>query len=131
MASDDQTYIDTYISNAQKEILSLKNFYDTILTADIDNVSHIIRIPIADFFSKYKKQLEPAEQYYTMSERFFYQPKSLSLELYGTTELWLALLRVNNMRNITEFHLPLVKIYNPIDVKELINILFKREGKMI
>lgn len=130
MASDNQTYIDTYITDGQKEVLSLKNFYDTILTADADNVSHIVRIPIGDFFINYRSQLESIVQYYSMSDRFFYQPKTLSLELYGTTEMWLALLRVNNMRNITEFHLPLIKVYNPADVKELINILFKREGKM-
>lgn len=130
MASDNTTYVDSYISEGQKAVLSLKNFYDTVLTADVNNPTHIIRIPIADFFVKYRKELEPAIQYYNVSDRYFYQPKTLALDLYGTTEMWLSLLRVNNMRNITEFHLPVIKIYNPTDVKELINILFKREGKL-
>ena len=130
MGSSDQTYIDSYIAEGQKSVLSLQNFYETILTASVDDPTHIIRIPVSDFFLTYRKELEPAVQYYNVSERFFYQPKTLSLELYGTTELWLALLRVNNMRNITEFHLPVIKVYNPTDVKELINILFKREGKI-
>lgn len=125
----DQTYIDEYINDGQQEVLSLKNFYDTILTADIDDVTHIMRIPMGDFFLKYKTQLDSIVQYYSVADRLFYQPKSVSLELYGTTELWLSLLRVNNMRNITEFHLPIIKIYNPTDIKELITILFKREGK--
>ena len=59
----------------------------------------------------------------------FYKPKMVSMELYGTTELWLSLLRVNEMTNITEFHQPLIKVYNPDQVKELITIFFKREGK--
>lgn len=130
MASDNTTYVDSYISEGQKAVLSLKNFYDTVLTADVNNPTHIIRIPIADFFVKYRKELEPTIQYYNVSDRYFYQPKTLALDLYGTTEMWLSLLRVNNMRNITEFHLPVIKIYNPTDVKELINILFKREGKL-
>jgi hypothetical protein len=130
MATVDQTYLDTYIQDGQKEVLSLKNFYDTILTADIDDVTKIIRIPMGDFFIKYRSQLDAIVQYYSVSDRFFYQPKSVSLELYGTTEMWLSLLRVNNMRNITEFHQPIIKIYNPTDVKELINILFKREGRV-
>ena len=130
MTSDNTTYVDSYISEGQKEVLSLKNFYDTVLTADVNNPTHIIRIPIADFFVKYRKELEPAIQYYNVSDRYFYQPKTLALDLYGTTEMWLSLLRVNNMRNITEFQLPVIKIYNPTDVKELINILFKREGKL-
>lgn len=130
MPTADQTYIDSYIADGQKSVLSLNNFYETLLTASADNPNHIIRIPISDFFLTYRQQLEPAVQFFNVSERFFYQPKTLSLELYGTTELWLALLRVNNMRNITQFHLPTIKIYNPTDVKELINILFKREGKI-
>ena len=130
MASDNTTYVDSYISEGQKAVLSLKNFYDTVLTADVNNPTHIIRIPIADFFVKYRKELEPTIQYYNVSDGYFYQPKTLSLDLYGTTEMWLSLLRVNNMRNVTEFHLPVIKIYNPTDVKELINILFKREGKL-
>ena len=130
MSTSNQTYIDEYIENGQKEVLSLKNFYDTILTTDADNVTHIMRIPMSDFFTKYKAQLAPLIQYYSVADMYFYKPKSLSLELYGTTEMWLSLLRVNNMRNITEFHLPIIKIYNPTEVKELINIIFKREGKI-
>jgi hypothetical protein len=131
MATPNQTYIDTYISDGQKSVLSLKNFYTTILTADINDATHVIRIPIEDFFIRYRKQLEPIIQYYSVADSYFYQPKTLSLELYGTTEMWLSLLRVNDMRNITEFHQPIIKIYNPIEVKELINILFKREGRII
>lgn len=131
MAQLDQTYIDTYIKDGQNSVISLKNFYETILTADADNPSHIIRIPIGDFFIKYRNQLAPIVIDYNVSETYYYQPKTLSYDLYNTTEMWLSLLRVNNMRNVTEFHQPVIKIYNPLDVNELINILFKRDGKMI
>jgi len=125
-----QTYIDSFITEGQQEVLSLDKFYDTMLTADASNPLHIIRIPVSDFFTRYHNQLKHTIQYYNLSSRLFYQPKTVSLELYGTTELWLALLRVNNMRNITEFQEPVIKIYNPVDVKELINIFFKREKKL-
>lgn len=127
----DQTYIDSYITNGQKSILSLKNFYDTILTADADNATHIIRIPIGDFFIKYRNQLDSIIETYNIPDRYFYQPKTLSMDLYNTTEMWLSILRVNNMKNITEFHNPVIKIYNPSEVKNLINILFKRDKKII
>ena len=130
MSTLEETYIDSFIAAGQQSMLSLKNFYDTMLTADIDNPTAISRVPIGDFFIKHKDQLSSAIQYYSVAERYFYQPKTLSLELYGTTELWLSLLRVNNMRNVTEFHLPIISIYNPTDLKELINIIFKREHKM-
>lgn len=131
MSNASQTYIDSYIEEGQNSVLNLKNFYNTILTADVDNPTHIIRIPFEDFFIKYKYHLESSIQYYRVADRYFYQPKTLSLDLYGTTELWLSLLRVNNMKNITEFHLPIIKVYNPTELKELINIIFKRENKLL
>lgn len=121
------TYIDEYITDGHKAILSLKNFYNTILISKDDSLQHIYRVPFEDFFIKYKKQLSACVEYYSLPESMYYQPKTVSLELYGTTEMWLSLLRVNGMRNITEFHIPIIKIYNPDEVKELINIFFKRE----
>jgi hypothetical protein len=58
----------------------------------------------------------------------FYRPKSVSLDLYGTTELWLALLRVNDFKSVADFHYNVIKVYSPSDLYELINIFFKREG---
>jgi len=128
MALPDITYMHNYISQGKKETLSLKNFYETILVGDIDNTEHIIRIPIGDFFVKYRNELDSIVQYYSLPQSLFYKPKSVSYQLYGTTELWLSLLRLNNMRNITEFHQPIIKIYNANSLKELIDIFFKRAG---
>lgn len=128
MAIPDITYIDKYIADGKKDTLSLKNFYETLLVGDIDNPDHIFKTAIGDFFIKYRKELEPIIQYYNISQSYFYKPKSLSYELYGTTELWLSILRLNNMKNITEFHQPIIKIYNPSYLKDLIDIFFKRTG---
>ena len=128
MSLPDITYINKYISDGKKETLSLKNFYETLLVGDIHNPNHVFKIPIGDFFIKYKKELEPAIQYYSVPQSMFYRPKSVSYDLYGTTELWLSLLRLNNMRNITEFHQPIIKIYDADSLKELIDLFFKRNG---
>ena len=125
------TFIDQYIYDGQKAVLSLKNFYDTILVSDQDNRDHIFRIPIHDFFLKYRDQLQDAIQVYDISEEYFYKPKKLSLDLYGTTELWLSLLRINNMVNISEFHMPIIQVYHPDRIRDYINIFFKRERKII
>lgn len=118
------TYMDSFINDGKNDILSIKNFYDTILIEA--KKDHVIRVPCDDFFIKYKNELEDSVQLYTISESFYYKPKLLSLKLYNTTELWLGLLRVNNMRNVSEFHYPIIKIYNPNNILELINIFFKR-----
>lgn len=122
------TYIDKYISDGQQSVMSLNNFYETVLVGDIDKPDHIFRVPINDFFIKYSDQLAETIQWYNVPESMFYKPKMVSYELYSTTEMWLALLRLNQMVNTTEFHMPVIKIYNPYSVKELISIFFKREG---
>ena len=125
----DITYLDQFIADGQNETLSLKNFYDTTLVSNSDK-DHIMRIPIDDFFLKHRSDLDPYVQVYKCPQEMFYKPKALSLTTYGTTELWLAILRINNMRNITEFHKPYILMYQPEAVKEIIKIFFKREGKI-
>lgn len=124
------TYIDDYIAHGQKAIYALKHFYTTSLVRNYDNEDHVIRIPVDDFFSRYKEELNPIIQLYTVPIRNFYRPKSVSYDIYGTTEMWLALMRLNNFRNITEFDQTIIKIYNAAALKELINIFFKREKKI-
>ena len=123
------TYIDQFINDGQQMTISMKNLYNTILITDADNEDHIFRVPLDDFFLRYKSDLDLIVQYYSLPQTMFYKPKMLSLEQYGTTELWLPILRVNGMKNITEFHNPIIKLYNPDSLKELIKIYFKREGK--
>lgn len=119
------TYLDEYITDGNKAVLSLHNFYETLKIEDA-NTGDAFRTPWNDFFLKYRKELNDIEEWKSLPESLYYRPKSVSLDLYGTTELWIALLRVNNMKNITEFHYPIIKIYRPQDLMELINIYFKR-----
>lgn len=123
------TYIDQAIKDAQIDTVSMHNLYDTILVGDENDDSNIFRIPTNDFFLKYKDELEPIKQLYQIQDTMFYKPKLVSYEIYGTTELWLAILRANNMRNTSEFHYPYINVYNPDSLKKLIKIFFKREGK--
>lgn len=130
MSMETNTYVTNLIDFGQKQSISLKNIYDTVLVDDKNsNDPHMFRIPWNDFFLKYKEELKSSIQLFNVPERMYYNPKMLSLTLYGTTELWLSLLRVNNMKNITEFHRPFILIYNPYKLKELIDIFFKREKK--
>lgn len=123
----DITYIDTFIEDSKKATLSLNNLYDTLLI-NTENTDHYYRVPWNDFFIKYKNELMDTLQLYSLPETLFYKPKTLSFELYGTIDLWLALLRANNMKNITEFHLPIIRIYNPGKLQELVSIFFKRDN---
>ena len=124
------TYIDELINEGEKATLSMNNFYSSYLVTKDSDSDHIFRTPWEDFFLTYKDELAKCVQWRAISQELFYKPKALSLSLYGTTELWLSLLRVNGFKNITEFHYPVIKVYDPEVVLDLIKIFFKREGKV-
>lgn len=123
----DITYVTKYISDGNKSVVSLKNLYETLLVTD-EQGNGLYRVPWNDFFIRYKDQLMSSIQFHSVPQSMFYKPKMVSLDLYGTTELWLSLLRLNGLKNITEFNYPIIKVYNPGNLFELINVFFKREG---
>lgn len=127
MKMPNATYIDQYIADGQNETIALHNFFDTVLIANQEK-DHIIRVPIGDFFIDHMDDFSGIIQLYNIPETMFYKPKMLSLEVYGTVELWLAILRLNGMKNITEFHKSVILLWQPDGLKELINVFFKRAG---
>lgn len=125
-----RTYIDRYINDGKNDPRSLMKTYDTMLVGDVNNTSHIYRVPFTDFFLKYNAELSDMLNVYSLPQTLYYKPKAVSLETYGTTELWLAILRANNMKSVTEFCKPMIWMYEPASLIELIKIFFKREGKL-
>lgn len=129
MTNNAIVYLDTFIAEGNKAMISLHNIYDTMLIQDGNNPDHIYRTAFDDFFLKYSKELKTIRKYLRIDEQYYYKPKMVAEMLYGTTELWIALLRCNDMRTIPEFCKPIIRIYNPNDLDDLIRVFFKREGK--
>lgn len=127
MSLHNATYINQFIQDGNNDSLGIQNFFTSTLLAN-QTKDHIIRIPIGDFFVQHMDEFRDIIQIYNIPETMFYRPKMLSLEVYGTTELWLAILRLNKMRNVTEFHKPVILLWNADSIKELINVFFKREA---
>ena len=92
-----------------------------LTTIVINNVSLI---------DKYIDYLQSVIMDVTLTETI-YQPKALCFEMYGTTELWSSILRINNLTSITQFNLKKLKLFTT-DVFNLLNeilILEKNELK--
>ena len=120
--------VNDVIYNNNRSSYTLRNFYNT-MTISNETKDDFFKIPIEDFFINHLSDFDELTEDYILSENYFYKPKSVSKILYGTTEFWLSILRLNGMKNITEFHIPLVRVYAPRVITEYINIFFKREGK--
>ena len=84
----------------------------------------VIQAPILSIFDKYRHFLEPAiftkelteEQY----QNYRFKPKTLSNDLYNTTEFWSALLSINQCTSIMEFDLRKVRISDATKMMRLL-----------
>src|SRR5574343_232748 len=62
--------------------------------------------------------------------KYQYNPKRLSFDLYGTTELWGLLLEINQLQSVTEFNINPVKVYDG-SIISYINSIFSLEKPFI
>ena len=130
MKEDTITFIDKLIHVVNKSPYRIDNFHDNIYITYNKELKKVFKIPVEDIFiNKIRNQLMYTVTSYNLSEEEYYKPKLVSENLYGTTEFWLPLLRLNNMRDVTEFKGSLIKIYSPQLFKDLIDILLQKEGR--
>jgi hypothetical protein len=73
---------------------------------------------------RYMEYLNPVIKTVTLSDAEFskykFQPKTLSFEMYGTTELWSLILRINNLTSAAQFTLKTLKLPTT-DIFEVLN----------
>lgn len=110
-----------------KNIAMLADLYDKAS-------GETIRFPYSSLLNKYRDFLSSAEELTKLSNGelilYQFQPKRLSSKLYGTTELWADLLQINGMISILEFKRPIIRIYNPAKLNDLLNEILIMEGKI-
>lgn len=58
-----------------------------------------------------------------IEERHFYRPEQVSLELYGTSELWYLVLRANNMQHHSEFRNSVIKVIIPTQIEKVTDLV--------
>lgn len=84
-----------------------------------------IKVPYSSITNKYriylleclvKIQLTDEEK-----EMYRFQPKRLSMDLYGTTELWADLMKLNGAVSVVDFKPSFVTIYDPHTFKKFLN----------
>lgn len=114
--------ISELIESIDDEEISYRNLHTN---AYIKNNDEVIKIPYKSIVSEYMPYLKETaiEADFTDDEKemYRYKPKMLSNDLYDTTELWSALLELNNMVSITDFQTDKIKVFDPDELKELIN----------
>ena len=128
MEEDIITYSDKLIKTMNKNSIRIDNFHNSLLVSSNPNL-HVFKIPLDDLFIKYRNHLLLTVTSKALSREEFFRPKLVSYNLYGTTEYWLALLRLNLMKNVTEFCLPQILVFSPNSFIKLIDLILQQEGR--
>ena len=112
--------------------ISYRNLHTNIHIQNAVN-DEIIKIPYKSITRDYATFFEKCSVVLPMTHedraRYKYKPKLLSFDLYDTTELWHALLELNNFKSVADFTLEKdIKVYVPSDFRKILNEVMVLEG---
>lgn len=102
--------------------ISYRNLHTNVY---IKNKDDIIKIPyksiIMEYLPYFKSSVVELKLGPEEAPKYKFKPKKLSYDLYGTTELWSALLELNQLYSIIEFDKEVYKVFEPKEFMKLLN----------
>lgn len=122
--------IQELIDQVEKKEISYRNLHTTFCIRQNDEV---IQVPYKSMIREYMDLMENDAIKVSLPDDevriYKYKPKKLSYDLYGTTELWAAILELNKMYSTMDLtcEKPFL-VFNPETVKEKINEILIQEG---
>jgi len=122
--------LEEFIAEYRVENLTIdKYFLQQVIDATGSSSSGKIVINEDSFLSKYMDEFEDAKSVVTLSDeeksKYRYNPKLMSFDVYGTTELWFLILWANELYSSTEFTLETNRLimYNSTILEKLERII--------
>lgn len=105
-----------FIREYSVEDIRINSFFLKQVFWDSTKMNHKIIVNESSIIDKYKDELEENKRMveFTTKEyyRYKYNPKLLSYDVYGTTELWFMILLANELYTITEFDMRKVCLFD-------------------
>ena len=121
------------ITEAEKLEISYKSLHPSY-TIYNEQTDETIELPFSSITNEYKTYLLACVKSIQLSEKekenYRYSPKKLSYDLYGTTELWADLLKLNGCVSIAEFEPDFIRVYDPNTFKEYLNEIMIADSKV-
>lgn len=119
--------LENFIREYGSEDIRIDAFYLKQIFFDALKMNHKVVLNDQSIIDKYIEELNEnkqivefnTEEYY----KYRYNPKLLSYDVYGTTELWFFILMANELFSISEFNLRRVIMYDAAIISKLSRIL--------
>lgn len=102
---------------------------DNRFTGESDTIVIPYKSIILDYMPYFRESALTLPMEEVEKSQYKFRPKRLSNKLYGTPELWSALLELNYMVSIIDFNLDKdIQVFEPKRFKELLNEVMILEG---
>ena len=124
--------IEESVEDNQLKEISYRQLHTNCIIDDKKTDTKIL-VPYLSITNKYRDYLKSiiidTDELDDVTLSYFrFSPKKMSLFLYGTTDYWYALMELNHCKSIIEFDKTKYKVYDPDELRDLINeILIKEE----
>lgn len=113
-----------YISQFSAEDIVFSKFFTKQY---MDSLDRKILVNFSNVVDKFNRELKATRQKVLLSDieynRYRFNPKRLSYDLYGTTELWFLILNANEAFSAIEFDTDTLYLYSPDILNKLGRIL--------
>ena len=124
--------IQELIDSVKDMEISYRNLHTNVY---IKNKDDTIKIPYKSIIMEYLPYFKSSVVELKLSpeevSKYRFKPKKLSYDLYGTTELWSALLELNQLYSIIEFNKEVYKVFEPKEFMTLLNEVLILEDVLI
>lgn len=112
------------VDDIEEREISYRTLHPSYRLTNLQDQS-VIELPYRSITNRFKTYLLACLVRFQLTEEeqedYRFQPKKLSQDLYGTTELWADLLKLNNAVSVTDFKPDYVTVYDPHKFKEYLN----------
>lgn len=116
-----------FISEYSIEDLRIDAFYLQQVFWDKNKMTHKVVVNENSIADKYANELEENKHIVELTTKEYYKyrynPKLLSYDIYGTTELWFFILKANELYSISEFDLRKVVLFDTAIITKLNRML--------
>lgn len=116
-----------FISEYSMEDLRIDAFYLQQVFWDKNKMTHKVVVNENSIADKYANELEENKHIVELTTKEYYKyrynPKLLSYDIYGTTELWFFILMANELYSISEFDLRKVVLFDTAIITKLNRML--------
>lgn len=131
----EETYTVEDFIELGKDIDDIQYSKLAIFSKPSDDVENPLLYPehnvIYDYQEEFKKLSLDVEMTEEEFNKYRFKPKLLAYDLYGSTELYFALLWTNGMCNIKDFNRKKVKLIKKADMIELLEAIYNAEKDYI